>query len=252
MLLKLIRCDVAAERREAFSSGQRAWAGVAESEGFLSQGGGWSEDQAWLTGWWKDWASYANFRKTLHDPLLARSGHGLACDRIEISYWEDLSNEVVDRRGNPDASGAPATALIELLDLAPGCLPEFREFLTWSWRSALAGAPGLHEARLCRHRKRPGSYLIWSTWSPDARPGLHEARLCRHRKRPGSYLIWSTWSPDARPVSLASLLQPGFRVPQRRLRLLRSHEAYRIPCETDWQVGADLSGKSAFLPQGES
>ena len=223
MLLKLIRCDVAAERREAFSSGQRAWAGVAESEGFLSQGGGWSEDQAWLTGWWKDWASYANFRKTLHDPLLARSGHGLACDRIEISYWEDLSNEVVDRRGNPDASGAPATALIELLDLAPGCLPEFREFLTWSWRSALAGAPGLHEARLCRHRKRPGSYLIWSTWSPDARP-----------------------------VSLASLLQPGFRVPQRRLRLLRSHEAYRIHCETDWQVGADLSGKSAFLPQGES
>ena len=112
---------------------------------------------------------------------------------------------------------------VELLDLAPGCLPEFREFLTWRWRSALAGAPGLHEARLCRHRKRPGSYLIWSTWSPGARP-----------------------------VSLASLLQPGFRVPQRRLRLLRSHGAFRIPCEADWQVGADLRGKSAFLTQGES
>lgn len=223
MLLKLILCDVAAERREAFSSGQRAWAAVADCEGFLSQSGGWSEGQAWLTSWWRDWDSYANFRKNAHDHLLARSGHGLACDRIEASYWEDLPDEVVDRRGNPDAAGEPALALVELLDLAPGCLPEFREFLTWRWRAALAGAPGLHEARLCRHRKRPGSYLIWSTWSPAARP-----------------------------VSLAGLLQPGFRVPQRRLRLLRSHEAYRVPCEPAWQVGADLSGKSAFLTQGES
>ena len=73
MLLKLIRCDVAAERQEAFSSGQRAWAGVADCDGFLSQGGGWSEGQAWLTCWWRDWASYANFRKNAHDHLLARS-----------------------------------------------------------------------------------------------------------------------------------------------------------------------------------
>ncbi|MCH2100946.1 MAG: YdbC family protein [Planctomycetes bacterium] len=223
MLLKLIRCDVAAERQEAFCNGQSVWDEVAECDGFLNQRGGWLEQQAWLTSWWSDWSSYANFRKETHDHLLARSGHGLACDRIEISYWEDLPNEVVDRRGSPDAAGAPVLTLVELLDLAPGCLPEFREFLTWRWRSALAGAPGLQEARLCRHRKRPGKYLIWSTWSSGARP-----------------------------VSLAGLLQPGFRVPQRRLRLLRSHEAFQISCEAGWQVGADLHGKSAFLTHGES
>lgn len=223
MLLKLIRCDVATERREAFDRGQRTWSAVAELDGFLHQSGGWSEDQAWIASWWRDWDSYAKFRKDAHDHLLARSGHGLACDRLDISYWEDVPAEMVDRRGNPDASGAPALAMVELLDLAPGCLPEFREFLTWRWRSALAGAPGLHEARLCRHRKRPGSYLIWSTWAAGARP-----------------------------VSLAGLLQPGFRVPQRRLRLLRSHEAFRIPCEAAWQVGPELTGKTAFLTQGES
>lgn len=217
MLLKLIRCDVPAERREAFAEGQRAWASIVGLPGFFAQGGGWSEGQALLAAWWQDWDSYAAFRAEKHDQLLARSSHGLACDRIESSYWETVSDEFVDRRENPDAAGPPANLQIEEFELGPGCLPEFREFLTWRWRPALANASGLHEARLCRHRKRPGRYLIWSTWSGSARP-----------------------------LSLASLLQPGYRVPQRRLQLLRNHEAARIPLEAAWQIGNALARKSGF------
>lgn len=217
MLLKLIRCDVATERREAFSRGQETWGELAQLPGFLAQGGGWSESQAVLVGWWADWPAYAAFRAEHHDALLARSGQGLACDRIETSYWESVAQESVDRRDNPDAAGAPDFMQVEEFELGPGCLPEFREFLTWRWRPALASAPGLHEARLCRHRKRPGRYLIWSTWGGAARP-----------------------------VSLASLLQPGYRVPQRRLQLLRSHHAERIPLESNWQLGQELVRKSNF------
>ena len=223
MLLKLIRCDVAAERREAFATGQQAWSAVAERPGFLGQAGGWTERQACLASWWTDWAAYSGFRKELHDHLLARSGHGLACDRIEVSYWEAVPEEQVDRRGSSDVREAPGLLQVELLELAPGCLPEFREFLTWRWHSALAGSTGLHEARLCRHRKRPGRYLIWSLWAAGARP-----------------------------TSFAGLLQPGYRIPQRRLQLLRSHEAMRMPLETTWSVPQAEAGETSFLVPEES
>lgn len=223
MLLKLIRCEVASEHRDAFADGQGAWAATAQSPGFVHQGGGWAEEDAWIVSWWRDWDAYAQFRAQVHDHLAARSGQSLTSQETEVSYWATIAEEHVDRRGSADLQPAPALWQVEQLELAHGCLPEFREFLTWRWRAALAGAPGLHEA-----------------W------------LCRHRKRPGSFLIWSSWDQGQRAISLASLLHPGYRVPQRRLQLLRSHEVARIPLEEAWQVGRDSAGSSAFLTQEDS
>lgn len=220
MLLKLIRCTVAPGSKETFANGQQAYSALHGCPGFVEQSGGFADapraaedqlqqgEQAWLAAWWKDWSSYSDFRSDLHDLLHARSGHALSCARTEVSYWDSVAGEKVDRTGNLPADAYPEVLQIEQLELAPGTLPEFKEFLNWRWRPSLSGLPGLFQARLCRHRKHTGRYLIWSTWAGDARA-----------------------------TSIASLLQPGFRVPQRRLQLLRRHETQRVPLRAAWQVG---------------
>jgi len=225
MLLKLFRCDVSADQREVFAQGQRAWQACAQLDGFVGQMGGWHDDQAWVAAWWRDWASYQDFALENHDAIYQRSGQAGLYSHAESSFWTSLDGEKVDRRASFEADPVADSMQLEWIELAPGTQPDFRDFLAWRWRPGLAGTAGLIQARITRHRKRPGIYLAWSTWTRGA----------VHR-------------------SAASWLQPGFRLPQRRLRVLRSHQLTRIALAPSWQIPPlppDSSLESAAPPSQE-
>jgi uncharacterized protein DUF4937 len=208
MLLKAIRCQVAADCRAPFARGQRAWSASSRAPGFSGQTGGWAEGDAWVTSWWNNWQEYAQFMREHHDRIYAESGQKESVRHVEVSFWDLLPQGTVDRGHNETPTDAAEYLQIEILELAHGSLPEFEEFMTWRWRPALAGAGGLSMARMCRHRKLPGRYLAWSLW--------------RNRY-------------DA--VGVASLLQPGYRLPQRRLQLLQRLEKVEVQSVPEWHLG---------------
>jgi uncharacterized protein DUF4937 len=218
MLLKAIRCQVAAESRLPFARGQQAWSAAAGLPGFKGQAGGWAGADAWITSWWQDWAEYSRFMRQHHDRLFAAAGHQENVQRTEVSFWDLMPAGTVDRGHNETPSNSAEYMQLEILELAHGSLPEFEEFMTWRWRPAMAGAGGLSMARMCRHRKLPGRYLAWSIW--------------RNRY-------------DA--IGVASLLQPGYRLPQRRLQLLQRLEKIAVQSVSDWSLELS-SGKQAKLP----
>lgn len=222
MLLKLIRCQVDAPRRAAFEDGQSVWSALADRPGFGSQFGGWEDDAAWLAAWWHDWPSYAAFHADGHDGLQARGGQRALDLPTTVSYWQVLEDDHIDGRTADEVDRAPEGLQVEHFELAPGMLPEFRDFLAWRWRPALAGSPGMHEAWLCRHRKHPGRYVVLSTWD---RPGQTR--------------------------SMAGLLQPGWRLPQRRHRLLRRHAAHRITLHPAWTVRTADAPGTVLHPRGD-
>lgn len=101
MLIKLIQCTVPRDRREQFSTGQKAWAALADCPGFLAQFGGWSlayPKRAVIVGLWADRAAYDAFMRDVHDQIFANNGQAGAYDSIEVSLWT-----VVDRGAAPPA-----------------------------------------------------------------------------------------------------------------------------------------------------
>ena len=207
MLLKAIQCQVAPEFRSEFSNGQRAWAGVSELKGFMGQLGGWHEDTAWITCWWESWEDYSIFMEQRHDQLYEANGQKGAIQESSINFWESMPKAWIDRTRSLPLSQSSGRILIEILELSHGALPEFEDFLTWRWRPALASAPGLSQARMCRHRKLLGRYMSWSHWEENGN--------C---------------------IGLARMLQPGFSLPNRRLTLLKSLRQFVVPLEPSWTV----------------
>lgn len=69
MLLKRIDCRVDASQRAAFDRAQRAWAALADVDGFVGQVGGWTGDGARILGLWRDRASYDAFMAGVHDEI---------------------------------------------------------------------------------------------------------------------------------------------------------------------------------------
>lgn len=233
MLLKAIQCHVLPERQEVFSRGQEHWAALAQLPGFVGQQGGWHKNTAWVFGWWRSWQDYSAFMAEHHDPIFHRSGQAGTFGGSEISFWTSLPSAQIDRRRNLKHSHASPSAqvamnadpgstsshdfiLLELLQLAPGAWADFDDFLTWRWRPGLAGAGGLAAARICQHRKLPGRYLSWSRWQAHA---------------------------DA--IGMARLLQPGFRLPNRRAQLFRSLSQVKIATLPQWDVQASTTERNS-------
>jgi len=101
VLVKLIQCTVPRDRRERFSTGQTAWAALADCPGFLAQFGGWSfadPKRAVIVGLWADRAAYDAFMRDVHDRIFASNDQAGAYDSIEVSLWS-----AVDRGAAPPA-----------------------------------------------------------------------------------------------------------------------------------------------------
>jgi hypothetical protein len=209
MLLKAIRCQISPEEQAKFAEGQQRWAALAELPGFISQQGGWNDNDAWVFGWWQDWQHYSAFMAEQHDPIYAQTQQAASIQKSEISFWQSLPSAQLDRTRNLCADGQAHVILIEMLQLAPGAWADFDDFLKWRWRPGLAGAAGLATAQICQHRKLPGKYLACSRWLASADP-----------------------------VGMGRLLQPGFKLPHRRTQLFKSLAQSKIRIEPDWQVDA--------------
>jgi hypothetical protein len=91
MILKLFRCRVRADRRDAFLTEQRRWEALRSVEGFLVQACGFDRDEAsacTVIALWNDRRSYDRFMVREHDRILAGGDQAATYDDASVLLAE--------------------------------------------------------------------------------------------------------------------------------------------------------------------
>jgi heme-degrading monooxygenase HmoA len=92
MLLKWIRCEVAEEKKAAFSAAQEKWCDLKGYPGFHGQIGGWNvaePQEACILAFWENFDCYQAFMSNKHDEIFEQSRqkgtyHKISVDIVEV------------------------------------------------------------------------------------------------------------------------------------------------------------------------
>ncbi len=167
MIVKLMRCKVADESKETFSSSQCAWSALARVDGFIGQIGGWDtrdERLAVIVAWWQDQPSYDKFMREIHDPIYEKSGQAGTYQSCEVDRWEaqfDIAGEVGQVH-----DAIPDGELIRLAwcEVRPDRVEHFVEVQKSVWNPAMASAGGLLAGVFSRSDQHENHFLVCTLW----------------------------------------------------------------------------------------
>lgn len=90
MILKLIKCEVDEDKKDAFSISQTKWTELSSINGFEKQFGGWESEsrEAIIFAYWKSEDHVKSFMQNYHDEILNKSNQKKTFLRCKIKYYK--------------------------------------------------------------------------------------------------------------------------------------------------------------------
>lgn len=100
MILKIFRCRVALESRDAFLRGQQRWSSLAGLNGFVAQCCGFDRSDpaaCVILAQWTDRDAYDRFMSHDHDPIAAAAGQAGLYEDARVILVNDAGSTAIDR-----------------------------------------------------------------------------------------------------------------------------------------------------------
>ncbi|KFZ36651.1 hypothetical protein HR45_15255 [Shewanella mangrovi] len=160
-VLKLIRCIVPREHRQAFSAAQNIWQALAPIEGFAGQAGGWEavSAHAVIFGYWLSVEALQQFMDTEHDSFLKKNTDIQSFSECQVSLYEQVL-AVPAMSPSDDQSRVIRTVFCN------GVKDE-RQFIRDQlamWNPALATQNGMLGGYIWRNRLRSRDFILQTYW----------------------------------------------------------------------------------------
>ncbi|WP_051254560.1 YdbC family protein [Halobacillus kuroshimensis] len=168
MLIKLMKCKVSPEKKEAFSEAQASWSLLREIPGFLGQAGGWSKkhpDRAFIIAFWEDRHFYDAFMKDSHDEVLHQSGQERTYERLDVQLYESLYN--ITGTSPADVLEKAAFLRLAFTQVKKDKLDSFLTIQENVWNPGMAASPGMTGGFFAGHTESKSCYLILSSWAEE-------------------------------------------------------------------------------------
>jgi len=212
VLLKLITCRVAPERRAAFDAAQCQWTALASIPGFIGQCGGWHGDGVSIVALWTDAASHDHFMQHEHDRVVANAGQAGTHDGLMV----DLFDEQLDMPGG-DAGAAVADG-----------------------RYRITHARHLRYAR-CTVRAEGAEHfhaMQREVWAPGLReaPGMLGGGFWRSRRTTAACVVSTLWASTDAHARYARTTLPALRARARPDTDVSTLQSIDLPIEPRWTV----------------
>lgn len=187
MLVKFIRCRVAAEHADAFSDAQSVWSEMAGTAGFLGQTGGWAEEPddatrtACIVAVWQHPAAHAMFMRDGHDAIVERTGQLDLITSLDVTLFDVMFT----MNATADPTAITNAHLLRIAD----CHVQLQRQGTFVraqqeiWNPAMAETSGMVQGFFSRDQQAAGHFLVTSWWSDveshaayvrDTQPRLRE------------------------------------------------------------------------------
>ncbi|QSX33539.1 DUF4937 domain-containing protein [Shewanella avicenniae] len=163
-VLKLIRCIVPRERREAFSASQNIWQGLTSITGFAGQAGGWEavSGHAVIFCYWLSEQDLLRFMETEHDRFLAKNRDIQAFSECRVTLYDQVL-------GVPTMSASDDQSRIVRTVYCNGVKDE-RQFIRDQhamWNPALAKQNGMLGGYIWRNRMRSRDFILQTYWESE-------------------------------------------------------------------------------------
>ncbi|MYL30403.1 DUF4937 domain-containing protein [Halobacillus halophilus] len=169
MLIKLIKCKVSPEKREAFSRAQALWSRLRDIPGFLGQAGGWSKKhpcRAFILTFWKDRHVYDSFMKNDHDEMFQQSGQAQTYEKMDVQLYETLYN--IKGAVPADILEEGAFLRLAFTRVKKESVPRFHEAQENVWNPGMASSLGMTGGFFAGHTESECCYLILSSWADES------------------------------------------------------------------------------------
>lgn len=169
MLIKLIKCKVSPEKKQAFSEAQASWSRLRDIPGFLGQAGGWSKKhpcRAFILAFWEDRHFYDTFMKNNHDEVFHQSGQDQMYEKLDVQLYEPLFNI----KGSEPAGifGEGAFLRLAFTHVKKERVQSFLEVQENVWNPGMASSPGMTGGFFAGHTESENCYLILSSWADES------------------------------------------------------------------------------------
>ncbi|GAF11120.1 hypothetical protein JCM19046_1610 [Bacillus sp. JCM 19046] len=179
MIIKQITCNVRGNKTELFSLGQRKWNALEQTDGFIGQFGGWSDNEenlAYLFSFWQNESVYQSFMKNDHDRLadLAMQSESIASINVKIlknlstikcpiDFKEENLKDCYIRFTNPLVKKSRVT--------------HFEQMQADVWNTGMAQQQGMKAGYFAKSASVTGSYLILTQW--DSKAAHHDYTMSK-------------------------------------------------------------------------
>ncbi|MCH1925781.1 YdbC family protein [Shewanella sp. C32] len=163
-VLKLIRCIIPREQRQAFSNAQHIWQGLAAIDGFGGQAGGWEavSNHAVIFGYWQSVDVLQQFMDNQHPQFLAKNTDIQSVSELKTALYEQIL-------AVPTMSPSSDQSRIIRTVYCNGVKDE-RQFIRDQmamWNPALAKQHGMQGGYIWRNSQQTADFILQTYWESE-------------------------------------------------------------------------------------
>lgn len=164
-ILKLIRCQVPREHRDAFSAAQGIWQQLESVNGFAGQAGGWEavSGHAIIFGYWQNQADLQHFMETQNADFLQQNKDVQRFSQCSVSLYEQtLAVPALSSETNTESRIVRTVYCNSVKNEN-----RFRGDQIAMWNPALAKQHGMQGGYIWRNLERPRDFILQTYWESE-------------------------------------------------------------------------------------
>ncbi|NRB24591.1 DUF4937 domain-containing protein [Shewanella sp.] len=165
-MIKFIECQVTLEKRIAFSTAQGCWSQVSACPGFISQYGGWDQQNgnAVILSQWQSLAAIDAFMTSTHDKIFEQNQQHLTYETCKVDYFKPVQTMTGTQRVSADEIGFVRVADCKL---KAGGAHRFLQDQLDIWTPIMSGCDGMLGGFVAQSAREPLRYMVISVWRDE-------------------------------------------------------------------------------------
>lgn len=170
MFIKWIVCEVADDKKQAFSKAQEKWKEIVVAKGFLAQTGGWDIDNqgiACVISFWEKAQNLDFFMKNIHDKIFNGNKQADTYQSINISHF--TSKMEMREESSSLKEAVLKGRLLRVADciVKPGKTVHFEKVQRDMWIPGMKNSEGMLGGIFSEEVHNSNRYLVSTFWDSE-------------------------------------------------------------------------------------